>query len=98
MKRPWLDILLDMIKDLSEDPKTLIIAGNIKNIHKNVTDYDDGTYSNINLNMVAYTENYIFINELLQNDSYQQIVAIPKKPHAKVKTWNYEEIMSSKDA
>lgn len=95
MERPWLDILLDKIKELNEDPTTLKMDGDLSNIHQTVTDYDDGTYSNVSLDMVAYTNNYVYVNEYCQDDSYQKINVVRKNPTAGA--WNYDEIMNSKD-
>lgn len=97
MQRPWLDILLDKIKELGEDTKTLKIDGDLKEVNREFTQYPDGDYDNgVDFEKIkVFTKNYIYWFDLINTDSYQRVIAIPRNPTAGA--WNYEEIMSSRD-
>ncbi|CAI3953458.1 unnamed protein product [Commensalibacter communis] len=96
MKRIWLNILLDKIKELGEDPKTLMIDGDTKSVFQEVWQYDWGGYDNeINMEKFkAYTTNYIYWYDLLSTDSYQLLIALHRNPSADAKT--FDEIMRNK--
>lgn len=93
MKRPWLDILLDKIKELGEDPQTLMIDGDLKEVSREFYQYSGGEYDNgVDFEEIkVFTKNYIYWFDLIDTDSYQLIIAIPRNPTAGA--WNYEEIM-----
>ncbi|CAI3947132.1 unnamed protein product [Commensalibacter communis] len=96
MKRLWIDILIDKIKGLGEDPKTLVIDGDINQVYQKVWQYDwDGYDNEIDMDKFkAYTTNYIYWYDLLSTDSYQLLVALHRNPSADAKT--FDEIMRNK--
>lgn len=48
MKRPWLDILLDKIKELGEDPTTSETDENILCLHTQIKNYTDDEFGRFN--------------------------------------------------
>lgn len=85
-----INILLRKIREVGEDKKTLFIEGEVEDLSREVIFYDDGTYSNGYVNFIAYTTNYIYINQIKGIHQFDYIKAIPRNPHPATVT--FEEL------